>query len=125
MAIVAVFAFVFAFEYLFHGILLQGLYEQTASVWRPKEEHSMVFLFLSEILFSAVAVYFFTRNYEAKGIGEGVRFGLLVGLLLGSVEIATYCYLPIPFALTGAWVIAAILKGLGAGVVSSLVYKQN
>ena len=120
---IAVFVFVFLFEWLFHGVILKGIYDQTAQLWRPEGEHQMVYLFLSQICFSVIAAFIFTRNYEGKGIGEGFRYGLYVGLVLGSVQLATYCYMPIPLVLTLGWVAAGMLKGLGSGIVSSLVYR--
>ena len=120
---IAVFVFVFLFEWLFHGVILKGIYDQTAQLWRPEGEHKMVYLFLGQICFSVIAAFIFTRNYEGKGIGEGLRYGLYVGLVLGSVQLATYCYMPIPLVLTLGWVAAGMLKGLGSGIVSSLVYR--
>ncbi len=122
---IAVFVIVSAFEYLVHGVLLQGLYEQTAEFWRSQEESKFIFLLISQIWFAAVVVCIFTCKYEGKGIGEGARFGLYIGLLLGSIEIGTYCYMPIPLILTLTWVIALILKGVGSGIVLSLTYKKR
>jgi hypothetical protein len=127
MASVAAFVFVFAFEFLLHGILLKNVYEATSNLWRPMGSGTkyMMFMWMSQAGFSAVAAFLFTRHYEAKGIGEGVRFGLYVGLLLASIEVGTYCYLPIPVKLTLAWVVGGLLKGLGTGIAVSLVYKNQ
>ena len=89
-AVLAVFGFVFLFEFLVHGMLLKGLYEETASLWRPQEDYNMMHMVLMQIAFSATAVFFFTRHYENKGVGEGVRFGAYLGLVLAVVEIASY-----------------------------------
>ena len=79
---------------------------------------------MSEFGFSAVLTYIFTLNYEGKGIGEGVRFGLCIGMLLGAIEIGKYSYMPVPIILMLSWVLAALLTGLGSGVILSLVYKR-
>ena len=122
---VVAFIFVSAFEFLFHGVILAGTYEATAEVWRPEGEHKMPFLIGSQLLFAIAAVFFFTRNYQGRRIGEGVRFGLYVGLILASVKLAEYCYLPIPGGLLVAWLIADLLKGLGTGIVASLIYRPK
>ena len=124
ISLFVVFAFVFSYEFLVHGFLLQDIYTQTAQLWRPEEESNMLFLFTSQLCFSAVFAYIFTLNYEGRGIGEGIRFGLYIGMLLGSIEIGTYCYMPIPMVLMLSWVLASLLKGLGSGVILSLVYKR-
>jgi hypothetical protein len=120
----ATFVFVFLYEFLVHGYLLMDLYEQTASLWRPEEEYKMPVMLMSEFSFSAVLAYIFTQNYEGKGVGEGVRFGLCIGMLLGAIEIGKYSYMPIPIILMLSWVLAALLIGLGSGIVLSLVYKR-
>jgi len=124
LPIIAVFIFIFAFDFLYHGYLLKGLYKETASLWRPEGDHKMPFIFASELLFAIMASYIFTLNFEGKGIGEGVRYGLLIGLLVGAIQIGTYCYMPIPLALTVTWFAGEVLRGLGAGVVLSLTYKR-
>ena len=117
--------FVMAFEFLFHGVVLSGMYQATSEVWRPEGEHKTVFWIVSLILFSFIAVFFYTRNYEARGMEEGLRFGFYVGLVLASVKLADYCFLPIPGRLMAAWLIAEIMKGFGTGLVAALVYKPK
>ncbi len=124
ISVLVTFVFVFLYEFLVHGFLLMDLYTQTKELWRPEEEANMLFMFMSQLGFSAVMAYIFTLNYEGKGVGEGVRFGLCIGMLIGSIEIGTYCYMPIPMVLMLSWVLVSLLKGLGSGVVLSLVYKQ-
>jgi len=124
VSLFTVFVFVILYEYLVHYILLKEIYMQTAELWRPEKEMKMLFMFMSQFGFSAVLAYIFTLHYEGKGIGEGIRFGLYIGMLLGSIEIGTYSYMPIPMVLMLSWVLAALLLGLGSGVVLSLVYKR-
>jgi len=123
LAVLAGFVFVFGFSFLVHGMLLKGLYEQTASVWRPMAEHNMPVMFLSEFLFAAAAVFFFTRHYEGNGIAGGVRFGVYLGLVLAAINLGTYCYLPIPFSLVASWMVVSFVQSVGLGVVASLVYR--
>ncbi len=124
LATIAVFVFVFVSDFLIHGQLLKDIYEQTAHLWRPQSEHNMAFMLASQILFSLVITVIFSRHYEAKGIGEGFRFGLLIGLLLGTIQLGTYCYMPIPLSLTLSWVAASLVKGLGSGLALALTYKN-
>lgn len=124
ISVFVVFIFVFAFEFLVHGFLLKDLYNQTAQLWRPEEEMKMLFMFMSQLGISAVIAYIFTLHYEGKGIGEGIRFGLYIGLLLGSINIGAYSYMPISMMLMLSWVLAALLLGLGSGVILSLIYKR-
>ena len=125
LAFVATFIFVFLFEGLWHGVLMVPLYEATAEVWRPPAESSMAFLVLGQLLYSLLIAYIFTRNYQANGIAEGLRFGLLMGLLVASIQVGTYSYLPIPLSIALLWVLAEVLKGLGAGAILAVIYEES
>jgi len=85
----------------------------------------MIDLFLSRLWFAIMVVVIFSRNCEGKGVGEGVRYGILIGLLMAAPQLATYCYLPMPLSLTLSWVAGSALKGLGAGIVASLVFRTD
>lgn len=124
VCVIAVFIFIVAFDYVFHGMALNDLHEKTKDVWRAKEEFKWPFIFLSEFLFSVFFTFLFTRNFEAKGIGEGLRFGLFIGLVLSSIEVGKYAYLPVPFILITAWIIGSIMQAIGAGILLSLIYKE-
>ncbi|MDP3920404.1 MAG: hypothetical protein Q8R76_06330 [Candidatus Omnitrophota bacterium] len=84
-----------------------------------------LFILLSELLFAVMISLIFTLHYEGKGFGEGVRYGLYAGWLVGSIQLGSYCYMPIPLALTLAWVAAEVIKGLGAGVILALTYRKS
>jgi len=126
ISVLVAFIFVFVYEWMVHGILLKGIYEATSHLWRPEEGNAkyMIFLFASQFWFVLMIAFIFTRNYEGKGIKEGLRYGLYMGLLLASIQLGTYCYLPIPITLTLAWMVAAALEGIGIGAVLSLTYKS-
>ena len=125
MAVAAAFVFVFLYDMLVHGYLLMGMYNETSEVWRPMEEHKMSFILLAQLAYSAMAAYIFTLNYEDAGVPEGVRYGLLIGCLVGSIQIGSQAYLPIPLALTVSWVVQEVVRGVGTGIVLSLVYDDN
>ncbi|MFT4553503.1 MAG: hypothetical protein ACI9S8_002143 [Chlamydiales bacterium] len=125
MAALAAFVFVFLYDMLVHGYLLQSLYMETPDLWRPMEEHKFSFMILSQLAYSGMAAYIFTLNYEDGGAPEGIRFGLLIGCLVGSIQIGTQGYLPISTTLTASWVIQEIIRGLGTGIILSLVYDNN
>ena len=63
------------------------------------DDQKMVAMMLSQLFFSIAFVFLFSKNYEAKGVSEGARFGLYAGLLIATLDIGAYCYLPIPLSL--------------------------
>lgn len=125
-ASVAAFVFIFVFEFLWHGQLLGGLYQATQSLWRPQAEMGTYFplIPLYQALLALVIVFLFTRHHEGKGIGEGVRFGFYLGILLGIVAASMYVFMPIPGVLALGWFAGSFIVGLGSGVIASLVYRR-
>ena len=124
IAVLGVFAFIFAFDFIVHGKLLADAYMQTAQLWRPTGTTLMEYMLLGQLAIAAAFVYLFTKNYENIGIEEGVRFGTYVGLLLAATQIGTHSYMPIPMSLMVSWVIGSLVMSIGCGVVASLLYKQ-
>lgn len=121
---IAVFIFIFLSDFLIHGSLLTGLYAETSQLWRPQAEYKMSIMLIRQVLFCLIFVFFYTRNHEGKGVSEGIRFGLYTGLLLASLQIGTYSYMPIPLVLMLAWALAIFSQCFIMGIISSLLYKD-
>ena len=129
MAGVAAFAVMFVLDFIAHGKLLMGLYEQTASVWRSKgQSHEMMWLMmLGTLLFNLVFAWIYTKGYEAtkSGLGQGLRYGFLIGLLYSIPFVSIwYVVLPVPFALAAGWVGSGLVDCLAAGAVVGLIYRR-
>src|SRR2546422_8451465 len=90
LASVAVFVVIGVLEFLVHGVLLSGLYKQTASVWRAEAEmRQMMWIFWAGYLvFAPFFTLIYVKGYEKgkPGLGQGFRFGLYVGAMLRSEE---------------------------------------
>ena len=124
LTVLVAFIFVFLFEFLIHGFLLQDTYMQYAHLWRAGGEEQMEVMFLSQFLFSLFAVFLYTCNHEGKGVTEGLRFGLYLGLIMASVSLSSYAYMPISFDIALLWMITSIIECLGIGSIASVLYKN-
>lgn len=122
-AILACFAFVFIYEYFIHGVLLADDYIKTAHLWRKQADSPMHFMFIGQFLFALFAVGIFCL--VGGGMAGGISFGLMLGLLLASLDLGKYCYMPVPLKLILCWMVASMGKGLGVGVLSSLICKSR
>lgn len=124
---VAVFVFIFVFDIVFHGKLLIELYQDTESLWRSPDEMQEYFewALLSQMLLAIMCVWIFSRHYENKGLGEGARFGLYVGVFMGVLQFGSYPYMPISFVLAMAWFFGAVIQGLGIGLTLSHIYRDE
>ncbi|MCB1721182.1 MAG: hypothetical protein H6860_03145 [Rhodospirillales bacterium] len=120
------FAFVFGLDFLIHQNLLSDIYQQTMHLWRPMDEMAsfMPYMFGYQALLVIIIGFIYTRNHEGKGITEGLRFGLQIGVLLALLNAAAYIWMPIPKELALAWAGAGLGTGLGLGVIFSLLYKK-
>lgn len=126
LSLVIGFAFVFGVEFAIHNTLLADLYEQTASFWRAKESMATFFplMLARTFLLVAISAFIYTRNHEGKGITEGIRFGIPLGLLFALFMSSSYIWMPIPLELALAWAGTGLIIGLGLGVIYSLTYKK-
>lgn len=116
--------FVFAFDYLVHHIMLMDIYTQTADLWRPEEEMSFPLMIAYNVLLIIILGFIFTRNFEEKGVGEGLRFGAALGALMAVMNAAAYIWMPIPQELALGWAAAGLGQGIGLGIIFSLIYKK-
>ena len=121
---IAVAIFVGVFEWIVHGNMLSNMYMATADAWRPYAEMDKYcqWGFLAMLIFSFMFVRIFECNYENKGLGEGYRYGLLVGLLMSGPVIGSYTYLPIPMIIVFAWVLTIIIKCIVSGLLVAKVF---
>src|SRR6266705_4987819 len=129
LASVAVFVAIGVLEFLVHGVLLSGLYKQTASVWRPEAEmRQMMWIFWAGYLvFAPFFALICVKGYEKgkPGLGQGVRCGLYVGAMLSVMQsFGWYAILPIPFVLAFYWFVAILVEFIAAGAAAGLVYRE-
>jgi hypothetical protein len=115
--------------FLVHGVLLKDTYMHYTGVMRPEADANAIL----PIGFGAALVGFFAfayayaRGYEGgNGVQEGLRFGVLVAILLcafGSVW--EYMMWPITARLLAAWVVDFIVEFAIYGMVVGLIYKPS
>ena len=125
-AFLATFVFIAVFEYVVHGVWLLDHYNQTPQLWRSLEDMQQYFVFgfIIQALTAFIIGLIYTRNYENKGPAEGLRFGLLLGLLIGVGSAAAYGWMPISQTLATLWFFTGLAKGIGSGVVFGLIYRD-
>jgi hypothetical protein len=127
LASLASFIFIFLFEVLFHGNILGPAYERTAHLWRSNAQMNQFihWTLISQILKALIIAFIFTRYHKGKKITEGLRFGAMIGLLLGIMQFSTYAYMPIPFGLALSWFIGAMFQYTAIGIILSVIYKYK
>ena len=111
-------------DYVIHGGLLGSIYEQTASLWRPDMMDKMWIMWVSNAIFSLLFAYIFTKGYEGKGLMEGVRYGLWIGLMIAIPRAYnSYATIAIPYALAFQWWVYGTIQMIICGVIAAAIYK--
>ncbi len=113
-------------DYVIHGVILAGAYQATAMLWRPMEEmmSMMWMMWVSGLVFSFIFVFVFAKGYEGKGIWEGLRFGLLMGVFFGvPMSLGTYASMPITAGIAWGWFIYGVIEMALLGIIAALLYK--
>ncbi|MBI3553784.1 MAG: hypothetical protein HY077_14910 [Elusimicrobia bacterium] len=117
-------------EFVVHGKLLLQVYQSAkyAHVWNPDPimQKRMPVQMAGNLLFAIMFTLIYTRGYEdAKSpLGQGLRFGLLAGLLGPTVlAIHNYFVYPVSWHLAAAWAAAGLIECLVLGVIVSSIYR--
>ncbi len=125
-ASVAVFITLLILDFVIHNLILVSTYESIQEVFRPDMMDKMWIMYLTGIIFSLLFVYIFSKGYEGKGIIEGAKYGLIIGLvvhLVGSYN--QYVVYPLPYSLVLKWFIYGTIEMIVAGIVLAFVYKPK
>ena len=112
-------------NFIVHSLILGSAYMELQNIWRPEMMEMMWGMYLINLFVCALFVYIFIKGYEGKGIMEGARYGLLIGLLMNTAG-AFYQYIlyPIPFAIIIQWFVFGMIQYLACGIVAAAVYKK-
>lgn len=126
LSIICTYVFVFGFDFLYHGILLVDIYNQTAFLWRSPSDmaEKMNFVLAVQLGFSVFMCVLYAYYAPETTFGQGLRFGFAIGLLLGLMQMGTYTFMPISFLLTWLWFSGTFIQCLTMGAIMGLIYKR-
>jgi hypothetical protein len=125
LAILAVFVAWSALDFVIHGLILASSYEATARLWRPMNEMKMGVLYLAVLINAVAFVCIYALLVAEKGIGSGVKYGLLFGLGTGfSMGFGTYSFMPIPMYMAVAWFIGTLIETLVGGIIVGSIIRK-
>src|SRR5690606_14020513 len=114
--------------FVVHGIMLADTYANMWQVLRPQAEiESLTWvMFVSSALYLLLFCYIFTKGYEGKGVGEGLRFGLLLGLFM-SIPMAMdqFALYPISSNIAAIWFVSGVLSFIIVGAVFAVIYQSS
>ncbi|MGH2567761.1 MAG: hypothetical protein ACRDGA_05435 [Bacteroidota bacterium] len=120
---VAVFVAMEVLMFLIHGVILQPTYEETQAVWRADMESLMWIYHVLAVIGAFFFTFIFSKGYEGKGIMEGVRYGLYIGIWMSSgMAYGSYSMIDIPYSLALQWFLYGIASYIIYGILLAMVY---
>ena len=128
LASLAVFVFVFFYEYLLHGVYLAGPYEAFPNLLREETDATGFFMWLTlaYLILSPAFCYIFTRGYQGRGVGEGVRYGVLIWLVAAlPSSLITYAVQPWSAKIITVWIVGYLIEMVILGALVALIYRPK
>ncbi len=126
MGFIVVYILLMAGNFLIHGVLLSPEYKASEWLWRPEPEFHSKFwiLWVTGLFFSYFFTFIFSKGYEAKGIAEGVRYGLYVSLLmlLPAAYNSYVVYKDYPYSLSLKWFLFGTIEYIILGVALAMIF---
>lgn len=114
--------------YLTHNVLLAEHYALLTDTFRPPAEieDNMWLLWVSSAIMLYLFCQIFTAGYQGKGVAEGMRFGLLLGLFLSVPSaIDSYVIYPITPAIAGIWFMTGVIGFVIVGAIFAAIYRPS
>ena len=128
-ATVVGFLVITASDFTLHHLWLKSVYMEHPEFWRAPAEMKMrmPFLFLGEFLSAMLLAFIYPIGYQKKSPGsEGIRFGLLLGLLVFLPQnLIAYFIYPFPTKLFVAWTFGGVVEYAFAGIAIGLMYGKK
>jgi hypothetical protein len=123
---VAVFITSVVLNFIFNGLVLGPTYESLKSLWRPDFNSLMWIYYVLMLVGAFFFVFIFSKGYEGKGIAEGVRYGLYIGIWMSiGMAYGTYAMIAIPYSLALQWFIYGVIQYVIMGIVVAFVFGRK
>lgn len=126
MASVAVFLAFEVMDAIIHTGILGATYQNLSHLWRPDMMAKMWIMHIGSFILSFLFTYIFIRGYENKGLMEGARYGIIIGLF-SNIPFGFYSYVmyPLPISLCLSWFTYGMVEFIICGIIVAAVYKPN
>lgn len=116
--------------YIIYTFIMGSTFQdpEVSKVFRPGDEMTskMWIVYLMDLVWSFFFVFFFAKGYENRGIMEGVRFGIYIGLFFSMVvSYQAYAFYPLPYKVVLPMFLWGLVQCVLCGVVAALAYKPK
>ena len=107
------------------GMVLPDLFRQNAALLRTPSDMNLVLGYGASLVGFFVFSYAYAKGYEGgAGLVEGLRYGVLIGLLLAVFAgVWGYVMMPISAVFATAMIVDSIVEMAAYGAIVGLIYK--
>jgi len=125
MAFIAVFITAEVLDFVLYSLVIGSAFS-SLPVWRADMRSLQWIYVVITLVGSFFFTFIFSKGYEGKGIAEGIRYGLYIGIWLSiGMAYGTYAMVNIPYGMTLEWFLLGVLTYIVMGIVASLVYGKK
>ena len=123
IASLVVFAGFEIIDMIIHGGILAKTYEGM-NIWRSDMMSKMWIFHLGSFVMAFLFTFIFIKGHENKGIAEGARYGVVIGLF-ANIPYGFYSYAmyPLPFSLCLQWFVFGMIEFIICGLIAAAIYK--
>ena len=115
-------------DFIVHAVLLEPEYRALAQLYRSESDQTahMVWMLFAHLFYGFGLTWIYQRGVSAAApIGQGLRFGLAVGLTFTVYEYLTYFAVqPLPGAMVGKQIVFGVIAACILGVALALLNKS-
>jgi hypothetical protein len=123
---VVVFVAMIILSFIVDGLILRSTYESVQNVWRPDMQSKMWIYYVLMVVGAFFFSFIFSKGYEGKGILEGVRYGLYIGIWLSiNMAYGSYAMIAIPYSLALQWFIYGVIEYVIYGMLLAFVFGRK
>ena len=113
-------------SFVVHSLLLGATYESLKSLWRPDMQSKMWVYQVITVIGAFFFTYIFSKGYEGKGVAEGIRYGLYIGIWMSvGMAYGTYAMIAIPYSLALQWFLYGVVCYVIYGVALAMVFGKK
>jgi len=117
-------------NFIVHALILGSTYmsEEVALLFRPPAvlDSTMWLRLFTELVWSFFFTFIFVKGYENKGVMEGIKFGIYIGLFYSFVwAYQSYWMYPMPYSLALQWFIFGLIQCIILGILAAMIYKPK
>lgn len=107
-------------------LILGPTYESLKSLWRPDMQSHLWIYHVIMVVGAFFFTFIFSKGYEGKGVAEGIRYGLYIGIWLSvGMAYGTYAMIAIPYSLALQWFIYGVITYVIYGVALAMVFGKK